>query len=142
MIYLELGDVLVRDLTPLMIQRWMERPSRKTLDREPYAAATIHPTVGVLYGALREAWLFGLITSNPAEAIRRPGIETDAMTVWTEEEARLDLAIIAADPIYGTLYRSRSRPACGRASSAPPSDPASTGTASTGTAVGSRSPRR
>ena len=95
-----LGDLVVRDLTPLMIQRWMDG-----LTRKGYAASTIHPTVAVLYGALREARLFGIITHNPAEAVRRPGIEREEMKTWTETQARAFLAVVRDDAIYGTLYR-------------------------------------
>lgn len=87
------------DLTTLDVQRWIDQ-----LGRAGYAPATIHAAVAVLYGALRDAAIFGLIDRNIAAGIRRPGIEAIRATAWTLEETRRFLAIVRDDELYGALY--------------------------------------
>ena len=94
-----LGSRRLIDLTPLDVQRWIDR-----LGREGYRPATIHAAVAVLHTVLRDAAVLGLIERNVSEGVRRPGIAPAPVEAWTAAEARRVLATVREDELYGALY--------------------------------------
>jgi integrase len=108
MIYPLLGDRRAIDLTPMDVQRWIERLSRGPIegkaDGKGYEASSVHAAVSVLYGSLKESVRLGIIDRNAADGIRRPGIGDTRTQTWTEDEARRMLAAVREDELYGALY--------------------------------------
>lgn len=84
-----LGDHLVGELTVDHVQRLIS-----ALTRDGYARSTVSKVVWLLRVTLRDAVLRGLITSNPADAVRPPTVQTRLRTeAWTPEQVR---AIVTA----------------------------------------------
>lgn len=101
-----IGDRRVIDLETIDVQRWIDRLGReRDADGDPaYKPATIHAAVAVLFGALRDAHLLGIIDRNVAVGIRRPRIRPAQMTTWSIDETRRFLAHVRNDPRYGVLW--------------------------------------
>ena len=99
MILPHLGTKRAADVTPLIVQRWID-----DLGREKFRPATIHSAVAVLQGAYREAVMLGMVASNPVTGVRRPTVRRTPRPVWSQDDARAVLATVAGNPIYHALY--------------------------------------
>ncbi len=100
-----IGERRVIDLATIDVQRWIDQLGRERDGGEPaYKPATIHAAVAVLFGALRDAHLLGMIDRNVAVGIRRPRIRPAKMTTWTIDEMRRFLAHVRDDARYGVMW--------------------------------------
>lgn len=62
-------------LTPLQIQKWVNRLSEGADGRQPLSPKTVKNIHGIFHSALKQAMLCGLIQSNPADNTRLPKLK-------------------------------------------------------------------
>jgi integrase len=96
-----LGAVRLRDLTPLMIERFyadLVREGGKTGDG--LSAKTVRNTHVVLRKALADGERLELLIRNPAARAKPPTGERKETPTWTAAEVTTFLAGVADDPLY------------------------------------------
>lgn len=95
-----LGQVPLKDLTPLHVERLMQ--TILAAGRSPSLANVVHAT---LRSALTTAKRWRLITSNPCSDVTPPRVAAPEMRTWTAQEARRAIAHTAEDRQIGALIR-------------------------------------
>ena len=97
-----LGAVKLTDLTPPMVQRFINELSKDTRKRAALAPKTVKNIHGVLHRALMQAERIGYLQSNPADHCALPRIvKPDIKTL--EDEQIMEFMKIASKDRYGDL---------------------------------------
>lgn len=94
-----LGSRRVVDLTPRMVQSWID-----TLVRSGLSASTVNNARIVLSGACKEATRLGVIGANPVAGVRIPKRARVTRTAWTREEAATVLETVRDDVLLHAYY--------------------------------------
>ncbi len=91
-IFPELGDMPISDLTPRHLDEWYRKLSTGEGRERALKATSIRRHHAVLSSALSQAVRWGWLERNPAERSQPPSIERTELKVPTSEEVRILLA--------------------------------------------------
>lgn len=94
-----LGDVKLRDLTPIMLQRFYNLKLENGTSEN--TVALMHR---VLRGALRQAHMMGLIVRNPLVSVRCPKPERKEMKTLNESQVRNLLLVARSTGLEALLH--------------------------------------
>jgi integrase len=93
-----LGAKRLSDLSPLDVKRWHGKLlAGGRADGGPLAVRSVQLSHRVLHRALADAVRWNLISVNPASGVRVPRGERREMRVWTAEDAKRFLDVLADD---------------------------------------------
>ena len=90
-------------LTPMVIQRFINRLSEGYKDQEPLSPKTVQNIHGILHSALKQAVLSGVIMHNPADHTKLPKVKKPALKPLMDDRITAFLEAIKGDP-YERVY--------------------------------------
>lgn len=96
----QLGALKAERLTTPRVQQWIDGMIAAGWD-----ASTIDCAHRVLSGALREATQIGLISHNAAGGVRKPPIRQKPISVWSGNDVRKVMGVVAGEPMWNAAYR-------------------------------------
>lgn len=70
-----LGNAILSNITPMQVQRWINRLADGHEDQKPLAPKTVKNLHGLLHVCLKQAVKVGLIKANPADNANLPRVE-------------------------------------------------------------------
>lgn len=91
----ELGSLLVQQLNPLVLQKFIKGLTHKGL-----SSGYIKKIIDVLNGSMEKAKRLGIISANPVEFVERPRITKEEMKVWDTKEVEQFISIAQFDRLY------------------------------------------
>ena len=70
-----LGNAQLIALTPMQVQRWVNRLSKGSKNQSPLSPKTVKNIHGILHSALKQAVRIGLLKTNPADNAKLPRVK-------------------------------------------------------------------
>lgn len=95
----EIGDILLKDLKPAMLQRFYNSKHDSTNDKSKgkISAATIKKIHNIIHEAIEQAIKNELIDKNVSDRVQTPRLEKKDVRVFTLKEQKIFLEAIAPD---------------------------------------------
>lgn len=104
-----IGTLRIVTLTTRQVQHWLDTLTSKRIrhpkgEKRELSPAVIENARTVLSGACKEAMQLGVIPANPVSGTRAPSRQRSLKVIWTAEDIRAVLSVVAADPLYRAYY--------------------------------------
>lgn len=93
-----LGDKKLVELTPRMVQLWIDALTPKV------SASVIENARLILSGAIKEAIQLGVPITNPVSGLRLPKRKKTPIVTWTPEHVRMVLESVKSDTMVSAFY--------------------------------------
>ena len=93
----DIGDNELEELTPYFLQQYVTKLTNSGNLRtgEGLAANTVNSIISVLQGALKQAFVLGMINEYTADKIKRPKAKEKQITCFTlEEQKKIEKAVM------------------------------------------------
>lgn len=98
-----LGKAKLSALSPIIIQRFINRLSEGYQDQKPLSPKTVQNIHGILHSALKQAVVSGVIAHNPADNTKLPKVKKPELKPLMDDDIAAFLNVIRGDP-YERVY--------------------------------------